>query len=912
MTAKGVLTTVTLWSIVCFHVGGALFAQPQTEAIPTPESSLGFTVGADFKLATYEESIAYFHKLDEASDRLTMMEAGVTSEGRKWELALISSAENLRNIDRLREIARKLASSQDLAPREAQALADEGRAVVDINGGLHASEVAGAQHTIQLAYELLSRADEPYIKSILDNVVVLLWPSLNPDGQDIVVNWYRSNLGTPYEVSPLVQLYQKYIGHDNNRDAYMLNMIESRVLARTWRYWEPQIIYVHHQTAPFPTRIWLPPFAEPIASQTPPLMAREVNMIGTAIASGLESKGLPGATHMGTGFDAWYPGYVDYLPMMQHRVAFWTETALYRYATPHFYTVSDFPKSDRSLRPESLYPSPWKGGWWRLGDAVQYMVTASLSVLDYAGKYRRELLFNRYQSTRDTVKKYRQEPPYAFFVPVGQRDPVAAVEMLRRLAFNGVQVFRLQRSVTLEGWTHEAGTWVVPLDQPFGELARQVLSVQSYPDLREFPDGPPEQPYDAAGWSLPLQMGVAVREAQSPLPAGVRDAMSAVQGNALDWEAEGVEDASVFDSVAGVGFDSDSVAAGIVPPPGKVVGTGSLLLLDPAQNNSFAALNRALKAGARVRWTTETPGESDSGGRYVVEGASPGAQSDWVRDLALQASRANAAEGPAVTSRIALYRPWQPSIDEGWTRWLLERYGFDFTGLRNSDFQEGSLRRFDVVVLPEASPEGLLEGYAKGEVPPRYEGGIGAQGVRLLDAFVRGGGTLVALNRASDFAIEALHLPVENVVAKLKRHEFFCRGSILEVEVNVHHPVMSGMPERASVFFDRSPVFTTLEGFEGRALAKYPKAGSPLLSGYLLGEDRIQGYAAALEVKHGKGRVLLIGFRPQWRGQPFGTFKTLFNSVLYSGELAAKSQGSEDFWMAPAPSTKKETKPETR
>ncbi len=422
----------------------------QRSTVPTPESILGFRVGADFSLATYDESLEYFRQLDAASDRMQLVEVGRTSEERRWYFAPISSPSNLANVERYRAIAQRLAHPEGLTDGEARRLAREGKPFVHIDGGLHASEVAGAQHTIQLAFDLVSNTDDPKIQAILDDVVVLLWPSLNPDGQNIVVDWYRSNVGTPYEVAPLHQLYQKYIGHDNNRDAYMLNMRESRVIGRTWRHWEPQIIYVHHQSSPFPTRIWLPPFAEPVASQVPPLMSREVNTIGMAIAQGLETNGQIGATHMGTGFDAWYPGYIDYLPMLQNIVAFWTETALYRYATPHFYTIGDFPQDRRDLRPEALYSSPWQGGWWRLRDAVEYMVTASVAVLDYAAKYKEDLLYNRYQAGRNTIRKYENAPPYAYFIPQEQRDPVAPVELLWRLAFNGIRVRQLTMDITFD------------------------------------------------------------------------------------------------------------------------------------------------------------------------------------------------------------------------------------------------------------------------------------------------------------------------------------------------------------------------------------------------------------------------------------------------------------------------------
>ncbi len=895
MTRRTILTAIV--TLACFLT--PTFAQ--RTSIPTPESVIGFIPGADFHLATYDQSMEYFRALDAASDMLTLVHVGQTSESRDWYFALISSPENLANVELYRDIAQRLAHPAELTDDEARQLALEGKALVHIDGGLHASEIAGSQHTMQLAYDMLAGADNPRTAAILDNVILMLWPSANPDGQNIVADWYHSNVGTPYEISSPPVLYQKYIGHDNNRDAYMLNVPESRVMARTWRHWEPQIIFVHHQSSPFPTRIWLPPFAEPIASNAPPLMSRTVNMIGMAMAQGLEQNGQEGATHMEP-FDAWYPGYIDYLPMLQHIAAFWTETALYRYATPHFYTINDFPARARDLRPQALYASPWKGGWWRLRDGVEYMVTASYYTLDYAAKYREDLLYNRYQSGRDIIRKYELEPPYAYFVPQEQRDPVAPVELLRRLAFNGVEVHRLNSAVSFDGVSYPAGTWVIPMNQEFAEVARGVLGIQTYPDLREFPEGPPDQPYDAAGWTLSYQMGVRVNAAVSPLTDELLAAMVPVTGDPVDWQAvRGI--GTTFDSPMGVGFDTDATAVGIVPLPGRTTGSGSSLAVDPAQNNSFRAINQARGEGASVRFEPGTPGEGGSpgaSGRYVISGVSRSSANQMVRDLALRAEWTGSSSGAPVRSRIALYRPWRPSMDQGWSRWLLDSYDFDYARITNGDLHSGNLRdRFDVILLPAERPQSLLNGNAKGSVPPRYEGGIGVMGVRALDQFVRDGGTLVCLNNSSEFAIEQLHLPVKNVVAGIPRDEFFVSGSVLEIIADPSHPVMAGMPDRARVFVGYSPVFTTLDGFEGSALAKYQDNGSPLLSGYLLGEEHLNGYAAALDVVHGDGHVILLGFRPQWRGQPFGTFKVLFNALLYGGNVSANHSSNAEFWSAP-------------
>jgi hypothetical protein len=871
-------STLAALALVLSAVGSTASAQ---QTIPTPESVLGFTVGADFKLATYDESIRYFEKLAVASNRIKLVSVGKTSFGHEWTLAIISSPENLAKLDHYRDIAQRLAHPAGLTDEQARALAKEGRAFVDISGGLHASEIAGSQHTIQLAYDILSKPDDPRIKAILDNTVLFLWPSINPDGQNIVVNWYRENVGTPFEVAPLHQLYQKYIGHDNNRDGYMLNAIESRVVARTWREWEPNIIYVQHQTAPFPTRIWLPPFAEPIANHVNPLMSREVNTIGMTIAQQLETEGKVGATHMGTGFDAWYPGYIDYMPMLQNIASFWTETALFQYATPHLYTLNEFPKEYRDLRPQSLYPSPWPGGWWRLRDAVDYMITGSMATLDYAVKYREELLWNRYQAGRNTIAKYRAGPPYAYVIPQAQRDPGTAAEMLKRLAFNGVRVNQLDRDATYDGVLYPRGTWVIPMNQEFAELVRQLFEPQEYPDLRVGPDGPPEQPYDAAGWTLPYQMDVRVVEARSPLSVEFTAALKPVHGKPTDRRAS--DDAP---------FSTDATAAGIIPPAGKITGVGGQLVVDPAQNDAFKLINRARAAGGTVQF---------DGGKYVVSGV--GAKADaWAADLSLRAERKSGESGAPVRGRIALYKPYTASMDEGWMEWLLDQYGFAYTVLTNADVQAGDLgARFDVILMASDSPRTISEGFAKGTVPPKYEGGLGVSGARALDAFVTGGGTLVCLNQSANYAIDALHLPVRNVIAGLSPKDYFSSGSILEVITDPSHPVMAGMPDRAKIFVDRSPVFTTLDGFEGATLAKYATAGSPRLSGYLLGEKYVQGNAAALEVKHGKGRTILLGFRPQWRGQPFGTFRVVFNAALYGREVAERVKTTPGFAVTPKP-----------
>jgi len=870
--------------------------------IPTPESVIGFKPGADFKLATYDDTIKYFRALDAASPKMTLVPMGTSTQGRTYYVALISTERNLARVDRYREIARRLAAPEGLTEDQARALAREGKAIVHIDGGLHSTEVAGPQHTLQLAYDLLTThpnkpGRDEQVQRILDNVILMLWPTINPDGHQMVAEHYMKNVGTPGASTTLPGLYQQYVGHDNNRDAYMLNMIESRVMEQAWRQWEPQVIYVHHQTAPFPTRIWLPPFAEPIALHAPFLMSRTVNTIGMAIAQGLEERGQVGATHMGTGFDAWYAGYIDYAPMFKNIAAFWTETALANMAAPRDYTIKDIPQAYQDLRPQSLYPSPWAGGRFGLGDSVAYMHTASMSVLDYAARYKENTLMNRWRSGMAQIAQHRAGGPAAYIVPKTQRDPVAAVEMLKRLAFGGVRVSELTTDFTVGETTYAAGSWVVPTDQEFIALAREVLDVQKYPDIRESPGGAPEQPYDAAGWTLPLSMGVETQtvgklddgkwaELKKALkPLGQVPSASARPGR---YDSVGGADPAPYDSAPGLGFETSPLAAAIVPPAGVITGSGPALAIDPSQNNAFRAINQAWKAGASVAWA---PGEREASGRYVISGMTPEAQQAMVSTLALRAERVAAPATNLRQPRIAMFQP-TGSMDEGWTRWVLERFEFPSTALSADDIAAGNLRaRFDAIVVTD-EPRGVLAGGGRGG--GRGAGGTGGTGraagapalpegdanrVKAIDEFVRAGGTLVCLNRSTAFAIDQLNLPVRNALQGLGRQEFFVGGSLLNVEVDASRPVMAGLTKTTAVFFNSSPAFETLVGFKGTVLARYADAGSPLASGYLLGENFLQGKAAALEVELGEGRVILFGFRPQWRGQTFGTFKVIFNAL---------------------------------
>jgi len=861
------------------------------QAVPAPASVFGFNVGADSQLFTYEQSVDYFRRLA-TNPHVRLIEVGKTSFGKTMTVALISSPANLARVDELRRINQRLARPEGLTDADARQLARDGIALVDISGGLHASEIAGSQHTPQLAYELLSRASEADIKAIFDNTILFLWPSINPDGQDIVVNWCRESLAGR-NPGPM-ELYQKYIGHDNNRDSYMLNVVESRVIAHTWREWEPQIIYVHHQSSPFPTRIWIPPFADPIGLYAPPIMSRTVNTIGSRIAQELDQAGKPGAVHMLATFDAYYPGYIDYMPMYQHIASWWTETQGGNCGVPRSTTVDQLPQEYRALLPTSMYSSPWKEGRWTLKDQVDYMVTASIATLRYAAKFREELLYNRYQSGRDAIATHRASGPYAWIVPQRQRDPSAPVEMLRRLAFLGVRVMQLGRDAVHDGTAYPAGTWVVPLEQEFAPLVRELLEPQKYPDMGD------DLPYDAAGWTLPFQMNVNAVEARTPLSSDFKAALTPVQGTAEAWGAS--------DQYP---FTTNAMAAGIVPPPPTITGRGSALVLDPAQNNAFRLINRALAAGGTLRFIPSTAARD---ARYLIAGVPAQRLDSMAKSLWVSGERMNVARTvttTAVPTRIAVYKAAPGNMDQGWTEWLFDSFGFKYTLIGPADLRDATLgSRFDVVIMASQSLTSGGRGGGRGGppagAPPGGRGGgapaLSAEDsarVTAIDAFVSGGGTVVAWNQGTASLISALKLPVQNVVAGVARQDYFTGVSVMRAQVDTTHPVMAGMPVDADLVVSGSPVFTTTEGFEGSVLAKYPAQGPILRSGFLHGEERMRGHAAALDVKRGKGHVVLIAFQPQWRGQPHGTFRVVFNSAFFARDVSATANGASNFRITP-------------
>jgi len=836
---------------------------------PTPVSVLGHSPGDDYYLANYEEEIHYFHELASHSDRVKMFTVGKSTEGRDIEIAVISSPQNLARLDEYKSIARKLAAAQGLDDAQAKDLAHSSKVVVHIDGGLHSSEVAGGQHSIALAYKLASAQGDPEVDAILDNVILVLWPTLNPDGQDMVVSWYRKNLGTRFEVSPMPWLFQDYVGHDNNRDGYMLNMKESQVVTKAEIEYSPVIFYCQHQTAPFPARIWIPPFSDPISSNISPYVRSWFNVIGTNMTAYLDERQMPGAISESQ-FDNWYPGFVDYAGSFRNEISFFTETALYRYATPRFYTVDEFPKDMQDLKALTMYTTPWQGGWWRLKDAVDYMVAGSMSVLDTAARYRETLLYNRYQAARDNIKRFEQGPPFAYVIPSVQADAPEGQLLARIMQENGIEIQESQTGFRANDRDYPAGSWVILMNQPYTSMAKELFEVQRYPSaLFTESQKPVDLPYDVTGWTLPMQMGVRVDPVTDPI---------------TDDQLAHLKPVSELDA-----------------SPAEVQGSGGTYIVSHQSNASFRIINDVLAAGGSVGFAQDEVKTSQGmeKGAIVVSGVSRASSGDLSKKYTVSIFGADKAPEHVIAvhkARVGLYRPWDPSIDEGWTRWILEQYGYAPISLYNADMRSGQLRdRVDVLILPDMRQQQLMEGYREGIVPGQYSGGLGEEGLDNLREFVRRGGTLIAFNQTAATLVPLLSLPVTNVLEGVKSDKFFCSGALLRVELGSgDRPVTWGLPGEPIVMFEQGPAFATQAGFHGAVLARYPKDSNPLESGLLLHPEAIEDKIAALEVPYGSGRIFLFGFKPQWRAQSHGTYKFFMNALYkYDQPPFAKPDATE-------------------
>ena len=855
------------------------FVLPSTHAAqaPAPEDVFGFEPGDDYKLASYDQLVDYYRELDAASPRVVLQEIGNTVLGRPLLLVLISSEDNLAQLDRWQQISTDLARAR-IDDATARQHAEAGKAVVWIDGGLHATEVAPSQMLPNLAHHMATDESEE-TRRIRDNVILLLMPSMNPDGLEVVRTWYEHNLETPFETTRPPELYHHYVGHDNNRDWFMNNMPETAAVSEVlYEQWYPQIVYNHHQTGPSWARIFLPPFADPVNPNIHPGVTTGVNLVGSAMSNRFAMKQMPGAVSDMI-YSMWWNGGMRTVPYFHNMIGLLTETS-HATASPRYYDPEERPAQVGNPRrgqsaPTSgvdiFYPYPWPGGDSRFSDPVRYTFTASMAVLDIAADLKSRWLYGIYSMGRDAIAA-ADEDRFAYVIPARQWDPQEARNLVEILMRGGVEIERASENFSAGEQDFVAGSFIVYGNQAFRNYAIDLLEKQNYPDRRRTPDGPPDPPYDLAGWTLPMQMGVDV--------VRLDDAFSA-SSQPLDAYPD-IE-------------------------PGTVSGDASFGFAFSAQSNaSVHALNRLTRAGERVFRAEESfsAGNTDFQARsYIVENRSQDTV-DRVNEAAESlglcfvglSNPVDTELTPQKAVRVGLYKSWVANMDEGWTRWLLENYEFDFETLLDSDVRESDLSRFDAILLPSQGAASLLNGHTSGTMPDEYVGGLGLAGALALKRFVEAGGTLVTLDAASDFAIQQFGLPVENTVANASARQFFIPGSLIRAEVDTSHPLAGGTQDQVATSFVNSRAFEVVSIPRTREGGTEQTAEPPeqpvetivsyagdeiLMSGWALGEeDYIAEKAAMMKVGLGEGSVVLFGFRPQFRGQPRATYKLLFNSLL--------------------------------
>ncbi len=865
---------ITVKSLLLLFVAVFCSSELTAQEVPQPSDVFGFQVGADYKLADYDQMLNYYEQLDQASDRVKKVTIGESVLGRPLILLFISSEENMQQLEKYRSISEKLSRAR-ISNEEAEKLSQEGKAVIWIDGGMHSTELAHGQMTSELAYKIATE-ETPEMQKIRDNVITLLMPVMNPDGLDIVASWYRQNLDTPFETTSPPWLYHHYVGHDNNRDWFMNNMPETyHVNEVLYNEWYPQIVYNHHQTAPSWARIFLPPFSDPVNPNIHPGVTTGVNQVGSAMAQRFALKDMPGVVSDNS-YTMFWNGGGRTTPYYHNQIGILTETA-HATPTPRFYEPDSMPDNIGSGIPtdgtDIFYPDPWKGGESHFRDAVEYMLTGSMAVLDMAAERKSQFLYNIYSMGRDGIKAGDSGDPYAYIIPPEQWDEGEAIELVNTLKQGGVEIHRAQRSFSAAGEQYPSGSYVVKAGQAFRPFVLDMMEPQDYPTRLQYPGGPPDPPYDLAGWTLPMQMGVTVDRIDNPFE---------FSGNKLTEQVE-VE-------------------------PGNISGNAAYgYVLSHKPNASAKTANKLMAEGHQVYWTKSaftSSGNEYEAGSIIIENGNN------TESAVQQAARAQGLdfqgipEEPGVElyeverPKVGLYKSWVSNMDEGWTRWVLENYEFEVDTLHDSDLIENDLSQYHSIIIPDQSPSRILNGHEPGTMPDKYTGGMGLEGALALKNFVDDGGTLLTFDSASDFVINQFGLPVRNVTAGLSNTEFFIPGSLIRANVSNDYPLAYGMQPEVAASFSRSRAFEIVEidregegGKEDIAKAPAPPIDIPvryaeddlLMSGWALGEKQYLGNnAAMMNVRYGDGNVVLYGFRPQFRGQPRGTYKLIFNPLFIS------------------------------
>lgn len=907
-----------------------LFAQ-NARHITSPKEQFGFNIGDDYRLVNYTQLEAYWKKLASESDRMRLIDIGMTAEGRHQWMAIISAPENLKNLNRYQEISQKLAAAEGISADQAHALANEGKAVVWIDGGLHATETAGSQQLLEMVYQMLSRNDPETLRLLKDDI--LLAVAANPDGLELVANWYmREKDETKRTFSNLPRLYNKYIGHDDNRDSLTSNMPETANMNRQlFIEWNPQLMYNHHQSGPAGEVIFIPPLRDPVNHNVDGLVTLGIQAVGTALHERLVARGMGGSgMRTQANYDGWWNGGMRNTCTFHNTIALLTEII----GNPTPMEIPLLPEKQLYISdlPLPIAPQPW-----HFRQTVDYLMETNRAMLDYASRHRDELLYNIWRMGMNAIErgsrdywtitpkriealkaaagegatlgrggrgaqaagggdtpgggfagrgvatalyeKVLHDPamrdPRGYIMPSDQPDFPTVARFVNALLKNGLTVWQATAMFQTAGKSYPAGSYVVKTAQAFRPMVRDMFEPQDHPRDDLYPGGPPIPPYDIAGWTLAMQMGVQ------------------------------------YDRILD-GFDGPFVKLkGLQKPvPRELTGPSSPAgyLISHQSNYSFTLVNRLLKSDAEVYWLK---GAAQAGGRDLGTGAIWVPASPAVLPVLRQGAHdlgvpvyavAKAPSGEALhipRVRIGLYDQYGGLMPSGWTRWIFEQYEFPFEVVYPQTLDAGDLRsRFDVLVFPDGGMRGGRGGRGGGgqvnpdSVPAEYRGSLGRitedKTMPQIRQFVESGGAVVAVGSSTSLA-ELLGVPVANALAGLPRDKFYIPGSLMRARVDNTNPLAYGMPDTVDVFFDNNPVFRLAEDekAKGRNPVVWFSGKDTLDSGWALGQELLDGAAAVVEAQAGEGKVFVLGPQVTFRGEPDGTYKLLFNGLFYGAAKAA-------------------------
>ena len=867
--------------------------------VTSPRQQWGAGVGDDYFLATYSQLEQYWQTLDRESDRMSLVDIGRTEEGRSQWMAIITAPENFTRLARYQEIAQRLARAEGIGEDQARALAAEGKAIVWIDGGLHADEVVGAQQLVETVYQLVSRNDAETQRFLRD--VIVLAVHANPDGHELVAEWYmRDKAPQSRTLSGVPRLYQKYAGHDNNRDFYMSTQAETVNMNRVlYREWMPQIVYNHHQTGPAGTVMFAPPFRGPFNYVFDPLIPLSIDLVGAAMHSRFAAEGKPGVTmRTGSNYSTWWNGGLRTTAYFHNQIGLLTE--IIGSPTPTripFVAARSLPSADL---PYPIAPQPW-----RFRQSIDYSVTANRAVIDVASRNRETLLYNIYRMGQNSIERGSRDSwtpsphrpqaqgdpaardPRGYVLPADQADFLTATKFVNTLVRAGIIVERAMTPFTVGARRYPEGSFVVRTAQAFRPYVLDMFEPQDHPDDIPFPGAPPRPPYDSAGWTLAFQMGVAFDRILDP-----------------------------FDGP----FERLSEPAPV--PRGEVIETARAAgyLISHRQNDTFVAVNRLLAAGEDVYWLRDRSVGGAAGGAMYVAAKSTTLPRlrQAAGDLGLRvAGVATPPPGEALKLRpvrIGLWDEYGGSVESGWIRWILERYEFSFERVYAQALDAGNLAaRFDVLIFPDGAIPGR-SGVSRSadrspetaSVPSEYSGHTGvvsvARTIPQLRAFAEAGGTLLAIGESTALA-EHLGLPIADALTEIQpdgraiaipRERYFVPGSVLRARVDTATPLAFGFERDVDVFFDNSPVFRLgpAAAAQGIRPVAWFASATPLRSGWAWGQSALKDAVAVVDAPVGRGRLLLFGPEIAFRAQAHGTFKFLFNGIYYGKATPARLPGS--------------------